>query len=116
MLKFSVDNVNLKAVRMGNDVYVFNPDNTLNFHEKDKTRIASKLGRLLGVDILFKDSKGKEKTFSTGYLFMPFYLDQDKGWDQPLNSFLGLSGVGSKHNAIMYHTGVINDEFYGTAI
>lgn len=112
MLKFSVDNVNLKAVRMGNDVYVFNPNNTLNFHEKDKTRIASKLGQLLGVDILFKDSKGKEKTFSTGYLFMPFYLDQDKGWDQPLNSFMGLSGVGSKHNAIMYHTGVINNEFY----
>lgn len=112
MLKFTVDGINYKAVRMGNDVYVFNPDNSLIFRENDKIKIASRLGNLLGINILFKDSKGKTKTFSTGYMFMPFYLDQDKGWDQPLNSFTGLLGVGGKHNALLYHTGVIDDEFY----
>lgn len=112
MLKFSIDGVSFKAVRMGNDIYVFNPDNTLNFHEKDKTKFASKLGNLLGINIHYKDSKGKEKTFTSGFMFMPFYLDQDKGWDQPLNSFAGLSGSGGKHNAILFHAGIINDEFY----
>ncbi len=112
MLKFSVDGINMKAVRMGNDIYMFNPDNSLLFHEKDKTKIATKLGNLLGVNILFRDSKNRERTLSTGYMFMPFYIDQDKGWDQPLNSFTGLSGVGGKHNAILYHTGIIDDEFY----
>lgn len=112
MLKFAIDGVDLKAIRMGNDIYVFNPDNSLSFHEKDKTRIASKLGNLLGINIQFKDSKGKDRTFSTGYMFMPFYIDQDKGWDQPLNSFTGLSGIGGKYNALLYHTGIIDDEFY----
>lgn len=112
MLKFTVDGINYKAVRMGNDVYVFNPDNSLNFRENDKIKIASRLGNLFGINILFKDSKGKTKTFTTGYMFMPFYIDQDKGWDQPLNSFTGLSGIGGKHNALLYHTGVIDDEFY----
>ena len=112
LLKFSVDGINFKAVRMGNDIYIFNPDNTLNFHERDRIRFAAKLGNLLGINISYKDSKGKDKTFTSGYMFMPFYLDQDKGWDQPLNSFTGLSGSGGKHNAILYHTGIINDEFY----
>ena len=55
MLKFSIDGVSFKAVRMGNDIYVFNPDNTLNFHEKDKSKFASKLGNLLGINIHYKD-------------------------------------------------------------
>lgn len=112
MLKFSVNEINFKAVRMGNDIYIFNPDNSLNFHERDRVRFAAKFGNLLGINISYKDSKGKDKTFTSGFMFMPFYLDQDKGWDQPLTSFTGLSGSGGKHNAILYHTGIINDEFY----
>ena len=112
LLKFTVNGINYKAVRMGNDIYVFNPDNSLNFHEKDKKQFAAKFGNLLGINILYKDSKGKDIIFTSGFMFMPFYLDQDKGWDQPLNSFTGLSSSGGKHNAILYHTGIINDEFY----
>lgn len=112
MLKFSVDEINYKAVRLGNDVYLFYPDNSLFFVESDKTKIAANLGSLFGVNILYKDSKNKDKAFSTGYMFMPFYIDQDKGWDQPLNSFVGLSGIGGKQNAMLYHTGIIDDEYY----
>lgn len=112
LLKLSVDGINYKVVRMGNDIYVFNPDNTLNFHERDKIQFATKFGNLLGINILYKDSKGKDKAFTSGFMFMPFYLDQDKGWDQPLSSFTGLSNAGGKHNAILYHTGIIDDEFY----
>ena len=112
MLKFSIDGVNYKVVRIGNDIYLFNPDNTLNFCESNRTIIANKLGNLLGIHIFFKDVMGKNKSFSIGYMFMPFYIDQDKGWDQPLNSFSGLSGLGSKFSALLYQTGIIDDDFY----
>lgn len=112
LLRFTIDEINYKAVRMGNDVYVFNPDNSLCFHDNDKNRIATKLGNLLGLNMTFKDSKGKEKAFSVGYMFMPFYLEQDKGWDQPWDSFTNLSSIGGRRNAMLFHTGIIDDEFY----
>lgn len=47
LLKFTVDGVNFKAVRLANDVYVFNPDGTLRFHESDRQKIAVKLANFL---------------------------------------------------------------------
>lgn len=41
---------------------------------------------------------------------MPFYIDQDHGWDQPWNSLLRLDG--GKHNAMMFHVGAINEDYY----
>lgn len=110
LLKFTIDGANFKAVRMANDVYVFNPDNTLCFHDHNKHTIASKMNELLGIPPFFKDSEGNDLTLSMGGLFMPFYIDQDKGWDQPWNSLLGLNG--GKHNAMLFHTGAINEEYY----
>lgn len=112
MLKFSIDNVNYKSVRIYDDVYMFNPDGSLLFHYKDKYQIAKAVGKMLGSFIDYKDGKGKKRTLSLGHLFMPFYIDQDKGWNQPLDSFGGASSIGGKHNALLYITGIINDEYY----
>lgn len=112
MLKFSIDGVNYKAVRIIDDVYMFNPDGSLHFHYKDKYQIAKAIGKMLGSFIDYKDGKGKKRTLSLGHLFMPFYIDQDKGWNQPLESFGGASSIGGKHNALLYLTGIINDDYY----
>lgn len=110
LLKFTIDGVNFKAVRVASDVYVFNPDNTLRFHDWNKQKIAEEMNNLLGIPPFFKDKDGNSLTLSTGCLFMPFYIDQDKGWDQPWNSLLGLNG--GKHNAMLFHTGAIDEEYY----
>lgn len=110
LLKFTVDGVNFKAVRLANDVYVFNPDGTLRFHESDRQKIAVKVSELFGIPPFHKDRTGIEITLPVGCLFMPFYIDQDHGWDQPWNSFLRLDG--SKHNAMMFHVGAINEDYY----
>lgn len=110
LLKFSVDDANFKAIRMANDVYVFNPDGSLNFHENDRHKISVKINKLLGIPPFHKDPQGSEITLPVGCLFMPFYIDQDHGWDQPWNSFLRL--MGGKHNAMLFHVGAINEEYY----
>lgn len=110
LLKFTIDGVNFKAVRMASDVYVFNPDGTLNFHESDRHRIAVKINELFGIPPFHKDLSGNEITLPVSCLFMPFYIDQDHGWDQPWNSLLKL--MGGKHNAMMFHVGAINEEYY----
>lgn len=110
LLKFTIDGVNFKAVRMANDIYVFYPDGKLYFHESDRQKIAVKINALLGIPPFQKDATGKEITLPVGCLFMPFYIDQDHGWDQPWNSFLRLEG--GKHNAMLFHVGAINEEYY----
>ena len=49
LLKFTIDGVNFKAVRVASDVYVFNPDNTLRFHDWNKQKIAEEMNNLLGI-------------------------------------------------------------------
>ena len=110
LLKFTIDGANFKAVRLANDVYVFNPDGTLRFHETDRQKIAIKINELLGMPPFHKDKLGNEITLPIGCLFMPFYIDQDHGWDQPWNSLLRLEG--GKHNAMMFHVGAINEDYY----
>ena len=110
LLKFTIDGANFKAVRMASDVYMFNPDGTLCFHETDSHRIAVKINELLGIPPFYKDPTDKEIILPVGCLFMPFYIDQDHGWDQPWNSFLRL--MGGKHNAMLFHVGAINEEYY----
>lgn len=110
LLKFTVDGANFKAVRLANDVYVFNPNGSLRFHEVDRQRIAVKINELFGIPPFHKDKTGNEITLPVGCLFMPFYIDQDHGWDQPWNSLLRLDG--GKHNAMMFHVGAINEEYY----
>ena len=110
LLKFTVDGANFKAVRLANDVYVFNPDGSLRFHEVERQKIAVKINELFGIPPFHKDKSGNEITLPVGCLFMPFYIDQDHGWDQPWNSLLRLDG--GKHNAMMFHVGAINEEYY----
>ena len=95
---------------MVSDVYVFNPDGTLCFHETEKQKIAVKINELFGISPFHNDPLGNEITLPVGCLFMPFYIDQDHGWDQPRNSLLRL--MGGKHNAMMFHVGAINEEYY----
>lgn len=110
LLKFTIDDVNYKAVRLANDVYVFNPDGTLRFQESDGYRISLKFNELLGIPPFFKDAAGVDITLPVGCLFMPFYIDQDHGWDQPWNSLLRL--MGQKHNTMMLFVGAINEDYY----
>lgn len=112
MLKFSIDGANYKAIRIVDDVYLFKPDNKLLFHHKDRYKVAKSIGNLLGSYIDYKDVKGRKKTISLGHLFMPFYVDQDKGWNQPLDSFGGASSIGGKHNALLYLANIIDDDYY----
>ena len=110
LLKFTIEGANFKAVRLANDVYVFNPDGSLRFHEVDRQKIAVRINELFGIPPFHKDKSGNEITLPVGCLFMPFYVDQDHGWDQPWNSLLRLDG--GKHNAMMFHVGAINEEYY----
>lgn len=65
---------------------------------------------MLGIEInTAKNSK--DNTLSKGAIFMPFYVDQDSGWESPWSSFNKIGTSSERHNAFFYHTGII-DEIY----
>ncbi|QRM40544.1 AAA family ATPase [Rhizobium rhizogenes] len=47
------------------------------------------------------------------YAFLPFYMDQDGGWERPLSSFDRLTQYANFRRAIIeYHSGIKPNEFY----
>lgn len=47
-----------------------------------------------------------------GAIFMPFYIDQDKGWSGSWDSFNDIFGGAWKKEVLLYHMGVRNPSYY----
>ena len=47
-----------------------------------------------------------------GAIFMPYYIDQDKGWDGAWDSFKDVFGGQWKQEILLYHLGVRTPEYY----
>lgn len=112
LLKFQIDGVTHRALRIGKDYYLLNPDNTvisetINMEEQAKT-----LSMLFGFDLYYYTDQSQKKRLPVGCYFMPFYIDQDSGWHQPWSSFTQVGNEQVKRNVMLYYTGVINYDYY----
>lgn len=112
LLKFQIDGVTHRALRIGRDYYLLNPDNTaisetINMEEQAKT-----LSMLFGFDLYYYSDQSQKKRLPVGCYFMPFYIDQDSGWQQPWSSFILVGNEQVKRNVMLYYTGVVNYDYY----
>lgn len=59
-------------------------------------------------------AKGESDTIYAypGAVFMPYYIDQDKGWSGSWDSFNDVFGVFWKTEILLYHLGVRTPEYY----
>lgn len=110
LLDFKIDDVLFQYLHIGTFYYVFSHGNIV-FKARTKEENSKKLSELLQFNL----SVGvglSEAVLSNSYMFLPFYIDQDEGWQQPLNSFSKIGSPTEKMNALYYHTGIINDEYF----
>lgn len=71
---------------------------------------------LLNFDIELKDKDGLLRPLGPAFYFLPFYVDQDEGWNSTWSCFNGLQAITKyRKNMIEYHLGVKSQEAY-TAI
>lgn len=66
-------------------------------------------------DFYLKMPIQKDKEPIAGYpgcIFMPFYIDQDKGWSGSWNSFADVFSGKWKSEIILYHMGIRSKEYY----
>lgn len=112
LLKFQIDGVTHRALRIGKDYYLLNPDNTALSDTNSMEEQAKALSLLLGFDLYYYSDQSQKKRLPVGCYFMPFYIDQDSGWQQPWSSFTQVGNEQVKRNVMLYYTGVVNYDYY----
>lgn len=114
VLKFQIDGVMHRAMRIGKDFYLLNPDKTYFSETNSMEDQAKALSMLFGLDLYYYSDQSQKKRLPVGCYFMPFYIDQDSGWQQPWSSFTQVGNEQVKRNVMLYYTGVVNYDYYLT--
>lgn len=112
LLKFQIDGVTHRALRISRDYYLLNPDNTAISETISMDEQAKSLSMLFGFDLYYYSDQSQKKRLPVGCYFMPFYIDQDSGWQQPWSSFTQVGNEQVKRNVMLYYTGVVNYDYY----
>lgn len=114
LLTFTVDGARYQALRNGKTVAIFDASNNLLL---STTSFTSELGpfiaRLLDFKLVLSNRKGEPETPPPAYAFLPFYVDQDGGWQKPLASFDRLTQYSRfRPSVIEFHSGIRPNEYY----
>lgn len=114
LLKFQIDEVPFKAMRIGKDYYLLKPNNMYFSETSEMEEQAEALSTLFQLDLYYYSEQTMKKRLPLGCYFMPFYIDQDSGWQQPWSSFTQAGNEQVKRNVMLYYTGVINHDYYNS--
>ena len=112
LLKFQIDGIAHAAMRLGNDLYLLNPDNSFFSETNDILIQSEKLSVLLGLNLLYYSDRSRTRYLPLGCIFMPFYIDQDSGWQQPWSSFSQVGNEALKRNVMSFYTGVMDVDYF----
>lgn len=112
LLKFQIDGVTHRALKIGKDYYLLNPDNTALSDTNSMEEQVRCLSLLFGLDLYYYSDQSLKRRLPVGCFFMPFYIDQDSGWQQPWSSFTQVGNEQVKRNVMLYYTGVVNYDYY----
>lgn len=111
-LNFSIDNITLGLMRYDKKKFVFVDENQL-VSTHDFASISSKLNEYFDFKLLLNNRTGTPEIPPPVYLFLPFYIDQDKGWYETWNAFSNLYQFAKwKKPLLDYHSGIRGNEYY----
>jgi len=115
LLKFELNDKEYNILRHQNLFGVF--DNKLNLIKAAQgitTGIGPYLTSLYEFKIQLKQNTSKKYVIPPpAFQYLPYYVDQDKGWSKPWDSFENLTHFsGWKSDLINYHSGIKPKEYY----
>lgn len=75
--------------------------------------LAPKLAKLFSFKLKLQNQQGEPETPTPAFMYLPYYIDQDKGWQEPWSSFERLGQYSNWKNLVTsYHFGERPDEWY----
>jgi uncharacterized protein (UPF0212 family) len=116
LLKFSIDQEEFQILREGDRFALFDDASKL---IKKFSSVSKELGpyfsNLFNFKPLFQSHKNEFVTPPPAFLFLPFYVDQDKSWTKSWDAFQKLSQFKDpRTQSINYHSGIRPNEYYET--
>lgn len=114
LLEFQVDDKFYFMFRHGSNFALFDDTGALiESMQRVTSQLAPALAKLLEINLVLPDRTGKPITPTPAFFFLPFYVDQDMGWERPWQSFDGLKQFSGYHRSIVsYHSGILPDEWF----
>lgn len=114
LLRFEVDDVTYSIYRHRNSFSLFDKsDHLIGTYSSVTKELAPVLANIFDFKLKLVDRGGQASIPPPAYLFLPFYIDQDKGWVSTWNSFTNLGQFPNwKKRVISYHLGIRPDKWY----
>jgi chaperonin cofactor prefoldin len=101
-------------LRDGSTFALFNSsDELLQRFESVTTELAPYFAQLFDFHLPLKSKKGESTQATPAFMFIPFYVDQDKGWTDRWTSFTRLQQFSDwKLDVAQYHMGIRPNAYY----
>ena len=114
LLEFEVDGEVFFMLRQAGRFAMFDAKQEMTWTGNSVVKaLAPKIGELLDFEVTLKQKGGKNAVPPPAFCFLPFYVDQEKGWVDTWASFAGLEMVSNyKSDIARYHTGIRPKEYY----
>ncbi len=114
LLEFSIEDRRYSALRTGDTYTVLDAERrVLTRSTKIIAELAPFLADLLSFRLVLTDKKGDIKTPPPSFMFAPYYIDQDAGWQKPWSSFADLGMFRHPAKALAeYHSGLRPNAYY----
>lgn len=112
-LRFAVDDVPYRMLRFKSRFTLFDGEDDLIASFTSVTKeLAPHFADLFSFHLQLR-SGDEDKQATPAFLFLPFYIDQDQGWQQNLNSFARLGQFRQwKPDVVSFHAGIRPSDYY----
>ncbi|MEL7499732.1 MAG: hypothetical protein AAFN77_19170 [Planctomycetota bacterium] len=112
-LRFEIDGTKYRMLRTGSRFTMFDATDKL---IQSFTSVTNELGPYFAELFTFHltlASRSGEQQATPAFLFLPFYVDQDQGWQKTFNSFERLQQFKNWQRSVPeFHTGIRPSEYY----
>lgn len=90
ILYFKINQQEYVVSRYVDGIYFGKKDTPLQFYSKITGQFAIDFAREVGFDLLLASKKNNLECPPPAFYFLPFYIDQEKSWNEPWNGFENL--------------------------
>ncbi|CAT04775.1 Uncharacterised protein [Mesomycoplasma conjunctivae] len=115
-VNFMLDNKLYKISRLDNKYLLQDSEGQILLRTKEVSKkLAPFLSELFEMEIYLTNKDKKVELAPPVFFFLPYYIDQDKGWsNEPFNSFLNLDQFKKTERlkCLYYHLGLYNKETF----
>ncbi|ACU60973.1 AAA family ATPase [Chitinophaga pinensis] len=116
LAKFSIDDKKYSILKDAKFYAIFGErDELLGAYSSITKGLGPFLAELFDFNIKLPNQVGSLINLPPAFLFLPYYIDQDSGWQKSWSSFSSLTLIkGYREPIVNYHTGIKPNEYYET--